>query len=39
MQAKERWLESLFELKGLGTEIWKGIDPDEYIRQLRDGWD
>lgn len=38
-QTGERWLESLFELKGLGAEHWQGIDPDEYVRELRDGWD
>ena|ERR1035437_4987042 len=34
-----RWLESLFELEGLGKEHWKDIDPDEYVRQLREGWE
>lgn len=34
-----RWLESLFELQGLGKEIWKDIDPDEYVRQLREDWE
>lgn len=26
------------ELKGLGKEVWEGIDVDEYIRQERDSW-
>lgn len=34
-----RWLESLFELEGLGREHWKGVDPDEYVRKLREGWE
>jgi hypothetical protein len=34
-----RWLESLFELDGLGKEHWKGLDPDEYVRKLREGWE
>ena len=34
-----RWLESLFELEGLGKEHWKGVDPDEFVRQLREGWE
>jgi hypothetical protein len=34
-----RWLESLFELEGLGKEHWKDVDPDEYVRQLREGWE
>jgi len=25
-------------LSGLGKEIWKDIDPDEYVRKLREGW-
>ena len=27
------------KLVGLGAEIWKGIDPVEYVRALRDEWD
>ncbi|MGA2848508.1 MAG: hypothetical protein ABSE46_05905 [Terracidiphilus sp.] len=38
-KSADRWLESLFELEGLGKEHWKGIDPDEYVRQLREGWE
>ena len=26
-------------LRGLGKEIWKGIDPLEYIRKERASWD
>ncbi len=29
---------SLLELRGLGKEIWRGIDPAEYIREERDSW-
>ncbi|MGO8759127.1 MAG: hypothetical protein ACLQG3_13475 [Terracidiphilus sp.] len=35
----QRWLESLFELEGLGQEYWKGVDPDEFVRKLREGWE
>ena len=38
-QAPERWLESLFELEGLGREHWKDVDPDEFVRKLREGWE
>jgi hypothetical protein len=38
-QTPERWLESLFELEGLGKEHWKNVDPDEFVRQLREGWE
>lgn len=30
---------SIMELHGLGAEIWKGIDPDEYVNSLRDEWE
>ncbi len=30
---------SLRELRGLGKEIWAGIDAQEYIDHQRDEWD
>ena len=30
---------SILELRGLGKEIWEGIDAAEYIRRERDSWD
>ena len=30
---------SLRELKGLGKELWRSTDVDEYIRQERDSWE
>lgn len=30
---------SIMELRGLGKEIWEGIDAQEYVNQLRDEWD
>jgi len=27
------------DLKGLGKEIWKGVDADEYVAKERDSWD
>lgn len=38
-ESEGRWLESLFELDGLGKEHWKGVDPDEFVRKLREGWE
>lgn len=32
------WLPGLQRLKGLGKEIWKGVDPDAYVKNLRQGW-
>lgn len=29
---------SIRELKGLGKEIWQGIDVQQYINQERDSW-
>jgi len=34
-----RWLNGVFQMFGLGKELWKGEDPDEYVRKLREGWD
>lgn len=31
--------DSILALRGLGKEIWEGVDPDEYVRQLREGWE
>jgi hypothetical protein len=31
--------ESILDLKGLGKEIWAGIDAVEYVRNERDSWD
>lgn len=30
---------SILELRGLGKEIWEGIDAAEYVRRERDSWD
>lgn len=30
---------SLFELRGLGKEVWQGIDIDAYINEMRNEWD
>jgi hypothetical protein len=30
---------SILELRGLGKEVWEGIDPDEYVAQERDSWE
>ena len=36
-----RELGEMLELRKLAMEsgIWKGIDPDQYVRELREGWD
>lgn len=30
---------SIMDLKGLGADLWEGIDPQEYVNQLSDEWD
>lgn len=27
------------DLRGLGKEVWKGVDADEYVDGERDSWD
>ena len=33
-----RWLDGVLRLHGFGRELWKGEDPDEYVRKLRENW-
>ena len=37
--AADQWLGSLLELEGLGKDYWKDVDPDEFVRKLREGWE
>ena len=37
--AEPNKVHSLRELRGLGKEIWEGVDAQEYINQQRDEWD
>jgi hypothetical protein len=30
---------TVMELEGLGADIWKGIDAQEYVRKERNSWD
>lgn len=34
-----RWLDGLFQLRGMGKELWRGEDPDDYVRKLRGNWE
>jgi hypothetical protein len=38
-ETPQGWLEGLLEMEGLGKEYWKRIDPDEFVRKLREGWE
>jgi hypothetical protein len=28
----------ILQMRGVGKEIWAGIDADEYVRSLRENW-
>ena len=36
---KKRVTHSIMELEGLGADIWKGIDAQEYVHEERESWD
>lgn len=35
---EKRGKHSILELEGLGAEIWKGIDAQEYVEKERESW-
>jgi hypothetical protein len=35
---QDHHLHSLLELKGLGKEIWRGVDAQKYINRERNSW-
>lgn len=39
LQASPEPLHSIWELRGLGAEIWQGIDAQAYVDDLRREWD
>ena len=36
---KRRKKNSIMELEGLGANIWKGIDAQDYVHKERESWD
>jgi hypothetical protein len=36
---RPRHLEALLQARGVGAHLANGIDPDDYIRELREGWE
>lgn len=38
-EKKEKSIRHWREFRGLGKEIWKGIDTEKYIEKLRKEWD
>jgi hypothetical protein len=37
-QPSSRWLEGIFQMRGLGKKLWAGQDADAYVQQLRKDW-
>lgn len=37
--AREPKLHSILELRGLGKDLWEGIDAVEHVQAERDSWD
>lgn len=35
---RSRWLEGIFQMRGLGKKLWAGQDADAYVDQLRREW-
>jgi hypothetical protein len=33
------WLSGILKMRGMGKDLWKNEDPDEYVRKLREGWE
>ena len=38
-QSAEPEKHSILELAGLGATVWEGVDPQDYVNQLRNEWD
>jgi hypothetical protein len=36
---KRKVKHSILELEGLGADVWKGIDAQQYVRNEREAWD
>ena len=39
LRTESRPQHSILEFKGVGKEVWEGVDVEEYIRQERDSWE
>ena len=37
--ARKKPKHSVMELEGLGADVWKGIDVQQYVRRERESWD
>lgn len=38
-ECKEEPRHSIMELRGLGKDLWGGVDAQEYVNRLRSEWD
>ncbi len=37
--AKKKVRHSIMDLEGLGGDVWRGVDAQEYVRRERETWD
>jgi hypothetical protein len=33
------WLDGILQLRGMGRDLWRGVDADQYVRALRENWE
>jgi hypothetical protein len=36
---RDTWLRGIFEMVGAGKDVFAGVDPDDYVRRNREGWE
>ena len=36
---QDTWLRGVFEMVDAGKDLFAGVDPDEYVRRNREGWE
>jgi hypothetical protein len=36
---RDTWLRGVYEMIGAAQDVFRGVDPDAYVQQLREGWD
>jgi hypothetical protein len=39
LQAKSKPQHTFLELRGLGKELWRSVDVDQYLEEERNSWD
>lgn len=36
---RDQWLSGVLQLRGLGRDLWRDEDADDYVRKLRENWE